>query len=143
MALVSILEALRSRVPAASALSQFGSNKPAASGATVLIESLVNGTDVSDINVQDPRLVCTDSDNIVHFLVCTMCQQFRVRPHQAAALLSANVAYLAHILVNGIKQSFAPVLAWCKQVYQNSRYMCALICNEGEGEVSILCAYFS
>ena len=65
--------------------------------------------DILTMNLErDP----SDTESCLEMLLNTLCRNFKMKPKQAAALLTNNNQYLVHSVVKGVKGRFEPVVSW-------------------------------
>jgi hypothetical protein len=51
----------------------------------------------------------TDTDSSLELLLNIMCRTFKMKPKQAAALLTNSNQYLLHSVVKGLKGNYDPI----------------------------------
>ena len=69
----------------------------------------------------------SDTESCLELLLNTLCRNFKMKPKQAAALLTNNNQYLVHSVVKGVKGRFEPVVAWYQEVYANSKHLSSVL----------------
>ena len=77
------------------------------------------------------------ADSCLEFLLLSLCQAFRLKPRQAAGLLTQSNKYLTQILERGLKTDFQPVLNWVQSL-QNAVSALILLLAQEDRAASIL-----
>jgi len=96
-----------------------GGRKPKAAGdGSLFIESL------------DVVRPLAQADSCLEFLLLSLCQHFRLKPRQAAGLLTQSNKYLAQILAKGLKTDYQPVRNWMKSLQKASGALILLLGQE-------------
>ena len=67
-----------------------------------------------------------DTESVLEFVLVSLCKSLKIKPKQAAGLLTNNNQYLVHACVKGLKGNFEPVIAWYKLILQDSRHLVEL-----------------
>lgn len=65
-----------------------------------------------DINTIDPNEDLSESMNILHLTILSLCRHFNLAPKEASGLLAHGNRLLGQLLVKGLKQDFGPVQGW-------------------------------
>ena len=58
-----------------------------------------------------------------------------LRPRQAASLLAPPYRYLSQVLINGVRGSFSPVVAWCQQLFNFSGTLAGHLANRSDRQL--------
>ena len=73
---------------------------------TKKINDIKEGIDILSMSSsRDP----TDTDSSLELLLNIMCRTFKMKPKQAAALLTNSNQYLLHSVVKGLKGNYDPI----------------------------------
>jgi hypothetical protein len=92
-----------------------------------------------DITTASPKKPLTESSNVLEFTVISLSKNLKISPHQALNLFLDNNKYLAHLLVKGVKGSYAPILEFLEDVHTNTQFIVlSLFCNEEKDSVEFL-----
>ena len=67
------------------------------------------------------------STDIQDYFVSSLCKELQVRPEQAHSLLTSGRGYLYHIIVNGIKDNYEPVIKWVQNIFSTSDNLLLLL----------------
>jgi hypothetical protein len=67
------------------------------------------------------------ANNCLEFILLSMCQNFNLKPKQAAGLLAQNNKYLSLIITKGLKGDSDPVLCWYQSIYTYTNALIKLI----------------
>lgn len=74
---------------------------------TKKLGDIKEGIDILTMNSsKDP----TDTDSSLELMLNIMCRAFKMKPKQAAALLTNSNQYLLHSVVKGLKSNYEPVV---------------------------------
>jgi hypothetical protein len=65
--------------------------------------------------------------DLVESLSSTMCEHLKIREEQAHSLLTDGRPYLKFLLVNGIKDSYDPLVRWMQSVFASVPELVAII----------------
>ena len=69
----------------------------------------------------------SSGDNAVHdFFIESFCKEMLIRPEQASSLLNSD-KYLRHIITNGIKDNFDPIVRWIQHVFTGNERLILLL----------------
>lgn len=117
---INLLSALRMRL-------EGGGRKPRATeDGSLFIESL------------DVVRPLAQADSCLEFLLLSLCQGFRVKPRQAAGLLTQNNKYLVQILEKGLKTDYQPVRNWLRNLQKASGALILLLGQEDRLALSLV-----
>lgn len=69
----------------------------------------------------------TDTDSSLELLLNIMCKTFKMKPKQAAALLTNSNQYLLHSVVKGLKGNYDPIAKFYKKMTEYVNHLCNLL----------------
>lgn len=96
---------------------------------TKKLEDIKEGIDILTMNsTKEP----TDTDSSLELMLNVICKSFKMKPKQAAALLTNSNQYLLHSVVRGLKGNYDPVVRLYKNMSRYSNHLCNLIELESE-----------
>lgn len=87
---------------------------------TKKLEDIKEGIDILTMN---PQKEPTDTDSSLELLINLICKGFKMKPKQAAALLTNSNQYLLHSVVKGLKGNYEPVVKYYKLLQKYSIHM--------------------
>lgn len=91
---------------------------------TKKLEDIKEGIDILTMNsAKEP----TDTDSSLELLLNIMCKSFKMKPKQAAALLTNSNQYLLHSVVKGLKGNYDPIIKFYKTIVRYTNHLCNLI----------------
>ena len=91
---------------------------------TKKLDDIKEGIDILTMSSsKDP----TDTDSSLELLLNIICKSFKMKPKQAAALLTNSNQYLLHSVVKGLKGNFEPILKMYMTMGKYVRHMCNLL----------------
>jgi hypothetical protein len=77
-----------------------------------------------------------DATSCIELLLTSFCKHFRLKPKQAAGLMSQKAKYLTHIIVKGLRGRFEPIVGWYQDLYAHLSTIVQLV-QRGEGKDSL------
>jgi hypothetical protein len=96
---------------------------------TKKLDDIKEGIDILTMNsAKEP----TDTDSSLELMLNMVCKSFKMKPKQAAALLTNSNQYLLHSVVKGLKGNYDPVVRLYKNMHRYSNHLCNLIELESE-----------
>lgn len=96
---------------------------------TKKLDDIKEGIDILTMNSsKDP----TDTDSSLELLLNIMCKAFKMKPKQAAALLTNSNQYLLHSVVKGLKGNYDPIAKFFKTMSRYCHHMSNLLELESE-----------
>ena len=91
---------------------------------TKKLEDIKDGIDILTMSSsKDP----TDTDSSLELLLNIMCKSFKMKPKQAAALLTNSNQYLLHSVVKGLKGNYDPILKFYRGMLKVVHHLCNLL----------------
>jgi len=96
---------------------------------TKKLEDIKEGIDILTMNSSKEP---TDTDSSLELVLNVICKTFRMKPKQAAALLTNSNQYLLHSVVKGLKGNYDPIVKFFKTTMKYSHHLCNLIQLESE-----------
>lgn len=96
---------------------------------TKKLEDIREGIDILTMNTSKEP---TDADSSLELLLNIMCKSFKMKPKQAAALLTNSNQYLLHSVVKGLKGNYGPVAKYYETLVKYTHHLCNLIQLESE-----------
>ena len=78
---------------------------------TKKIEDIKEGVDILSMN---PNKDPSDTNSSLEFILNVMSRWFKMKPKQAAALLTNSNQYLLHSVVKGLKGNYDPIIKYYK-----------------------------
>jgi hypothetical protein len=85
-----------------------------------------------DILTMSPSKDPTDTDSSLELLLNILCKSFKMKPKQAAALLTNSNQYLLHSVVKGLKSNYEPIVKLYRNMTQYVHHLCNLLDLESE-----------
>jgi hypothetical protein len=80
-----------------------------------------------------------ETETCLEFLLVSFCKHFKLKPKQAAGLLTQGGKYLAHVLAKGVRGKHDLVVAWYQEIFSNARHLVQLIAKEeANGSLSLI-----
>jgi len=91
---------------------------------TKKLEDIKEGIDILSMNSsKDP----TDTDSSLELMLNIMWKSFKMKPKQAAALLTNSNQYLLHSVVKGLKGNYDPVIKFFRNMSKYCHHMSNLL----------------
>lgn len=80
-----------------------------------------------------------ETDSCLEFLLVSFCKHFKLKPKQAAGLLTQGGKYLSHVLAKGVRGKHDLVVAWYQEIFSSARHLVKLIAKEeANGSVNLI-----
>ena len=96
---------------------------------TKVLDDIKEGIDILTMNsAKEPN----DTDSSLEMLLNSICKSFKMKPKQAAALLTNSNQYLLHSVVKGLKGNYEPVVRFYNNMLRFANHLCNLLELESE-----------
>lgn len=80
-----------------------------------------------------------ETETCLEFLLVSFCKHFKLKPKQAAGLLTQGGKYLAHVLAKGVRGKHDLIVAWYQEIFSNARHLVQLMAKEeANGSLSLI-----
>lgn len=96
-----------------------------------------NESNFIEISVLNER-ACSDSGNLLEFLVLMLAGKVNLKAHQAAALFTKNSKYLAHVLAKGVNGEYSQIISFFDELISQKETLIKLISKNPSENVTFL-----